>query len=73
MYESWQLKIWLKTFKGIWNARNRTIKESEGIKPMAIIFRFMITKPWNVSTNTNVSYYISTHTKAYMKMTNATI
>ena len=36
-----------------------TTKETEGIKPMAIIFRLKIPKSWNVSTNMNANYYIN--------------
>lgn len=38
-----------------------------------ITFRLMSTKPWNVSINTNASYYVYTHTKAHMKKIGATI
>lgn len=49
-------------------------KETKGIKPRASIFRLMITKHWNVSTNTMVSYYYTcTHTNAYIKRTSAII
>lgn len=47
--------------------------KKQEIKPRAINFRLMITKPWNVSINTHTSYYVYTHTKAYMKKTGATI